>query len=111
MALRGVLGPLDRLRRKRPFRERRPETVVIMDEAGMADSDRLSRLVKVTAEREGKLLLAGDAAQLSSIGPGGLFRVRRPSRPPSRRWHCRRGMRSGQGGLRNARQSETSARR
>ena len=50
------------------------KTVVIMDEAGMADSDRLSRLVKLTAEREGKLLLAGDAAQLSSIGPGGLFK-------------------------------------
>ncbi len=50
------------------------KTVVIMDEAGMADSDRLSRLVKVTAERESKLLLAGDAAQLSSIGPGGLFK-------------------------------------
>jgi conjugative relaxase-like TrwC/TraI family protein len=49
-------------------------TVVIMDEAGMADSDRLSRLVKVTAERGSKLLLAGDAAQLSSIGPGGLFK-------------------------------------
>jgi conjugative relaxase-like TrwC/TraI family protein len=50
------------------------KTVVIMDEAGMADSDRLFRLVKVTAERESKLLLAGDAAQLSSIGPGGLFK-------------------------------------
>jgi len=50
------------------------KTVVIMDEAGMADSDRLSRLVKLTGERESKLLLAGDAAQLSSIGPGGLFK-------------------------------------
>jgi ATP-dependent exoDNAse (exonuclease V) alpha subunit len=51
-----------------------PRTVVVMDEAGMADSDRLSRLVKVTAERESKLVLAGDAAQLSSIGAGGLFK-------------------------------------
>jgi ATP-dependent exoDNAse (exonuclease V) alpha subunit len=50
------------------------KTVVIMDEAAMADSDRLSRLVKLTGERESKLLLAGDAAQLSSIGPGGLFK-------------------------------------
>jgi conjugative relaxase-like TrwC/TraI family protein len=49
-------------------------TVVVIDEAGMADSDRLSRLVKLTAERESKLLLAGDAAQLSSIGAGGLFK-------------------------------------
>ncbi len=50
------------------------KTVVIMDEAGMADSDRLSRLVKLTGERESKLVLAGDAAQLSSIGAGGLFK-------------------------------------
>jgi conjugative relaxase-like TrwC/TraI family protein len=51
-----------------------PNSVVIMDEAGMGDSDRVSRLVKMTAERESKLLLVGDAAQLSAIGPGGLFK-------------------------------------
>jgi ATP-dependent exoDNAse (exonuclease V) alpha subunit len=51
-----------------------PSTVVIMDEAGMADSDRLSRLVKLTGEHESKLVLVGDAAQLSSIGAGGLFK-------------------------------------
>jgi hypothetical protein len=45
-----------------------------MDEAGMADSGRLSRLTQATAERESKLVLAGDAAQLSSIGAGGLFK-------------------------------------
>jgi conjugative relaxase-like TrwC/TraI family protein len=50
------------------------KTVVVMDEAGMADSDRLSRLVKATGEHESKLVLAGDAAQLSSIGAGGLFK-------------------------------------
>ncbi len=50
------------------------DTVVVMDEAGMADSQRLSRLVKLTADRESKLLLVGDSAQLSSIGPGGLFK-------------------------------------
>ncbi len=49
-------------------------SVVIMDEAGMGDSDRLTRLVKVTAEHESKLLLAGDSAQLGSIGPGGLLK-------------------------------------
>jgi conjugative relaxase-like TrwC/TraI family protein len=49
-------------------------TVVVMDEAGMADSDRLSRLVKESAARESKLVLAGDAAQLSSLGAGGLFK-------------------------------------
>lgn len=51
-----------------------PNSVVIMDEAGMGDSERVSRLVKATAEHDSKLLLAGDAAQLSAIGPGGLFK-------------------------------------
>ena len=50
------------------------KTVVIMDEAGMADSDRLPRLINLTAQHDSKLLLAGDSAQLSSIGPGGLFK-------------------------------------
>lgn len=49
------------------------DTVVVMDETGMADTNRLSSLTKLTAERESKLVLAGDAAQLSPIGPGGLF--------------------------------------
>lgn len=56
-------------------------TVVIMDEAAMADSERLSRPVKATAQRESKLLLVGDAAQLSSIGPGGLFKELQGSVP------------------------------
>jgi conjugative relaxase-like TrwC/TraI family protein len=51
-----------------------PGSVVIMDEAGMGDSERMARLVKMTAQRESKLVLAGDAAQLSSIGAGGLFK-------------------------------------
>jgi conjugative relaxase-like TrwC/TraI family protein len=48
-------------------------TVVVMDEAAMADTNRFSRLVKQTAEKESKLVLAGDSAQLSAIGAGGLF--------------------------------------
>ena len=50
-----------------------PRTVVVMDEAGMADTERLSRLVEITAESRSKLVLAGDSAQLSPIGAGGLF--------------------------------------
>jgi len=50
-----------------------PSTVVVMDEAGMADTNRLAELVKATAERESKLVLVGDHAQLSAIGAGGLF--------------------------------------
>ena len=48
-------------------------SVVIVDEAGMADTDRLARLAELTAQTNSKLLLAGDAAQLSPIGAGGLF--------------------------------------
>jgi conjugative relaxase-like TrwC/TraI family protein len=51
-----------------------PRSVVIMDEAGMADTERLSRLVKLTRDSRSKLILAGDAAQLSPIGAGGLFK-------------------------------------
>ena len=51
-----------------------PGSVVVMDEAGMGDSERMARLVKMTAERNSKLVLAGDSAQLSAIGPGGLFK-------------------------------------
>jgi ATP-dependent exoDNAse (exonuclease V) alpha subunit len=50
-----------------------PETVVVMDEAGMADTARLAALVQVSADRESKLVLVGDQAQLPSIGAGGMF--------------------------------------
>ncbi len=56
-------------------------TVVVMDEAGMADSKRLGRLVELTAARESKLLLAGDSAQLPSIGAGGLFKELQENAP------------------------------
>lgn len=49
------------------------KTVVIMDEAGMADTNRLARLTELTAETDSKLVLVGDSAQLSPIGAGGLF--------------------------------------
>ena len=50
-----------------------PKSVVIVDEAGMADTERLARLTQITSETHSKLVLAGDAAQLGSIGAGGLF--------------------------------------
>jgi conjugative relaxase-like TrwC/TraI family protein len=49
------------------------DTVVVMDETGMADSKRLPDLVSLTNQSESKLILAGDSAQLSPIGAGGLF--------------------------------------
>ena len=50
-----------------------PETVVVMDEAGMADTSRLAALVQATGARDSKLVLVGDQAQLSPIGAGGMF--------------------------------------
>jgi conjugative relaxase-like TrwC/TraI family protein len=49
------------------------KTVVVMDEAGMADTRRLAALAEVTARAESKLVLVGDHAQLSAIGAGGMF--------------------------------------
>jgi conjugative relaxase-like TrwC/TraI family protein len=49
-------------------------TVVVFDEAGMADTRRLAKLVEITDRSHSKLVLSGDSAQLSSIGAGGLFR-------------------------------------
>jgi conjugative relaxase-like TrwC/TraI family protein len=56
-------------------------TVVVMDEAAMADSKRLGKLVDLTAAGEAKLLLVGDSAQLSPIGAGGLFAQMQESAP------------------------------
>src|SRR5665811_215727 len=50
-------------------------TVVVMDEAGMADTERLGDVYKRQAEARSKLVLAGDSAQLSPIGAGGLFQA------------------------------------
>ena len=50
-----------------------PKSVVVIDEAGMAGTERLARLTQITLETHSKLVLAGDAAQLGSIGAGGLF--------------------------------------
>ncbi len=48
-------------------------SVVVMDEAGMADTRRLAALTQATSASKSKLVLVGDQAQLSSIGAGGLF--------------------------------------
>jgi conjugative relaxase-like TrwC/TraI family protein len=49
------------------------KTVVVMDEAGMADTQRLSSLIEETDRSQSKLVLVGDQAQLSAIGAGGMF--------------------------------------
>jgi conjugative relaxase-like TrwC/TraI family protein len=48
-------------------------TTVYFDEAGMADTDRLDRLTEVITQTGAKLVAIGDAAQLPSIGAGGMF--------------------------------------
>jgi len=48
-------------------------SVVVMDEAGMADTRRLAALTRATSRSGSKLVLVGDHAQLSAIGAGGLF--------------------------------------
>jgi|GEM_PF-439564 len=51
-----------------------PNTVIVLDEAGMLDSERLSKLVRLADVAGVKLVLTGDAAQLYSLGAGGLFK-------------------------------------
>jgi conjugative relaxase-like TrwC/TraI family protein len=48
-------------------------SVVVVDEAGMADTRRLHAVMEAAGESRSKVLLVGDQAQLSSIGAGGLF--------------------------------------
>ena len=49
------------------------DTTVYFDEAGMADTDRLDRLTGTIEQAGAKLVVIGDAAQLPSIGAGGMF--------------------------------------
>ncbi len=49
------------------------DTTIYFDEAGMADTHRLERLTEVVEQVGSKLVAIGDAAQLPSIGAGGMF--------------------------------------
>lgn len=51
------------------------KTVLLIDEAGMLDTRTLSRLVQLVDKAKATLILAGDAKQLSPIGPGGPFQA------------------------------------
>jgi conjugative relaxase-like TrwC/TraI family protein len=48
-------------------------TVLVVDEAGMAQTRDLARLASYTRACKGKLVLVGDYKQLTSVGAGGLF--------------------------------------
>ncbi len=49
------------------------DTTIYFDEGGMADTDRLGRLTDAVEHAGSKLVVIGDAAQLPSIGAGGMF--------------------------------------
>lgn len=51
------------------------KTVIICDEAGMADTETFYKLVKASNEAGAKLILCGESQQLQSIGAGGLYRT------------------------------------
>lgn len=49
--------------------------VLVVDEAGMADTRVLAPLLQEVDRAQGKLLLVGDPAQLPAVGAGGLYRA------------------------------------
>jgi len=65
-------------------------TLVVMDEAAMADTRRLGALTETTARCGSKLVLVGDSAQLPSIGAGGMFEQIRREVPTAQLSEVRR---------------------
>ena len=49
------------------------DTTIILDEAGMADHQRLDALTALVERSGAKPIAVGDSKQLPSIGPGGMF--------------------------------------
>jgi len=49
--------------------------LVVVDEAGMAETRVLAPLLQLVDHAEGKLLLVGDPAQLPAVGAGGLYQA------------------------------------
>jgi ATP-dependent exoDNAse (exonuclease V) alpha subunit len=47
----------------------------LIDEAGMARSDDLAKLIEAVNRANAKLVLVGDPQQLGAVGPGGIFRT------------------------------------
>jgi conjugative relaxase-like TrwC/TraI family protein len=66
------------------------QTVIVMDEAGMADTRRLAALVELRERAGAKLVLVGDHAQLSAIGAGGMFEQLRGRVPTAELTEVRR---------------------
>ena len=51
-----------------------PETLVVVDEAGLADTPRLARAIAHVMQVGGSVRLVGDDRQLGAVGAGGLLR-------------------------------------
>src|SRR5205823_1395904 len=49
------------------------QAVVVVDEAGMAETRVLAPLLERVEQAQGKLVLIGDPHQLPAVGAGGLF--------------------------------------
>jgi conjugative relaxase-like TrwC/TraI family protein len=54
-----------------------PQTVLVVDEAGMVGSRKLARLLEHAQEAQAKVVLVGDDRQLAAIDAGGGFRALR----------------------------------
>ena len=51
----------------------RPGTTIVLDEAGMASTEDLARLVDLADRHHWRLVCVGDPAQLPAVGRGGMF--------------------------------------
>jgi conjugative relaxase-like TrwC/TraI family protein len=67
-----LLGDLDRGRERLD-----PRTVLVVDEAGMVGSRKLTRLLEHAQQAQAKVVLVGDDRQLAAIDAGGGFRALR----------------------------------
>jgi conjugative relaxase-like TrwC/TraI family protein len=69
-----TLAKFDHLLRSDLDPELDPQTVVIIDEAGMADTLTLDRVIASCADAGAKVSLIGDDQQLAAVGAGGVLR-------------------------------------
>lgn len=71
----GIQAAIDRARNRYETWALRPGQLVIVDQAGMADTPTLTALTVHVHAAGAKLLLVGDPEQLPAVGAGGLFRT------------------------------------
>jgi ATP-dependent exoDNAse (exonuclease V) alpha subunit len=81
-----LLGDLDRGRERLDAR-----TVLVVSEAAMVGSRKLTRLLEQAEQAQAKVVLVGDARQLAAIDAGGGFHPP----PPPRRQRADRGRHGG----------------